>query len=140
MDFRLKKCEMNNIKNIIIYLQSGDLTHIDDAAGTRTPEARGYSGNGNGINNPNLQTEGNVGPIPQGTWNVGQQRDSDHTGSWCFTFNSKNGNSYMYDNKQAKYHYMYASNLYDVNSYNEVEFINSSYRILFHKHIRQQYV
>jgi hypothetical protein len=74
------------------YSQStGQLTHVDDATGARTPEARGYSGNGNGINNPNLQTEGNVGPIPQGTWNIGQQRDSDNTGRGVLPLTPRTG-------------------------------------------------
>ena len=33
--------------------------------------AVGYSGHGPGVNNPSLQDQPNVGPIPQGTWSIG---------------------------------------------------------------------
>lgn len=57
------------------YSQStGQLTYVDNQTGVRTPVATGYSGNGLGLNNPAMQNEPNVGPIPQGTWAVGPQQ------------------------------------------------------------------
>jgi len=32
---------------------------------------QGYSGHGNGVNNPAMQNVPNVGPIPQGEWTIG---------------------------------------------------------------------
>lgn len=42
--------------------------------------SNGYSGRGAGKNNPSMQTIANVGPIPQGTWNIGPLHTSLHTG------------------------------------------------------------
>lgn len=54
------------------YSQStGELTHIDNQTGARTPIGTGYSGNGVGLNNPNMQNEPFTGPIPQGTYYIG---------------------------------------------------------------------
>lgn len=40
---------------------------------------QGYSGNGKGKNNPDLQDEPNVGPIPQGLYTIGSPHDTgDH--------------------------------------------------------------
>jgi RHS repeat-associated protein len=62
------------------YSQStGQLTHID-ANGNTTNIGAGYAGNGQGVNNPTMQNMPNVGPIPQGTYDIGQQRNSPNTG------------------------------------------------------------
>lgn len=55
------------------------LTHVD-GSGRVTNAGTGYSGNGEGLNNPAMQHVLNVGPIPQGTYDIGQQRDSPNTG------------------------------------------------------------
>lgn len=46
-------------------------------AGTKI--AQGYAGSGAGINNPNMQDIPNVGPIPQGTWQIGPLEASHDT-------------------------------------------------------------
>jgi hypothetical protein len=40
----------------------------------------GYSGNGAGLNNPNMQSVPNTGPIPQGQYDIGPGHYSPHTG------------------------------------------------------------
>lgn len=53
------------------YSQStGKLTHIDDKTGTRTRVGTGYSGAGEGKNNPKREWQSFVGPIPSGDWTV----------------------------------------------------------------------
>ncbi|HHT9114741.1 MAG TPA: tlde1 domain-containing protein [Candidatus Wunengus sp. YC65] len=55
------------------YSQStGQLTHVDNQTGERTPAGTGYSGNGVGLNTPNMQSKPFVAlPIPQGTYDIG---------------------------------------------------------------------
>jgi hypothetical protein len=54
------------------YSQStGQLTYVNNESGARTPVGTGYSGQGAGWNNPAMQNVSNVGPIPQGTWDIG---------------------------------------------------------------------
>ena len=49
-----------------------------------TPIATGYSGQGDGKNNPALETVKNVGPIPAGRWRVqGSPFDSPANGPFC---------------------------------------------------------
>jgi hypothetical protein len=55
------------------YSQStGRLTHVD-SDGTRKFVATGYAGQGEGLNNPDMQDVKHVGPIPRGTWDIGNQ-------------------------------------------------------------------
>lgn len=55
------------------YSQStGRMTYVDTQTGARTPIGTGYSGNGLGLNNPNMQNVPYVGPIPQGTYDIGR--------------------------------------------------------------------
>ena len=42
--------------------------------------AVGYSGHGEGLNNPDFETHKNVGPIPRGIWLIKQPYDSKRTG------------------------------------------------------------
>ena len=43
--------------------------------------ATGYSGHGDGVNNPAMQNVHNVGPIPQGVYTVGEPHEpADHLG------------------------------------------------------------
>jgi RHS repeat-associated protein len=58
-----------------VYSQStGQLTHVD-SAGNTTNAGSGYSGHGDGLRNPAMQNVHDVGPIPQGTWTIGQQQN-----------------------------------------------------------------
>jgi len=41
--------------------------------GQKTPIATGYSGKGEGLNNPDKQAVANVGPIPQGVWVISEK-------------------------------------------------------------------
>lgn len=52
------------------YSQStGKLTHDGELIAT------GYSGHGDGVNNPAAQAIHSVGPVPQGLWEIGAQMD-----------------------------------------------------------------
>ena len=57
------------------------------SAGTLTHNGRqvaiGYSGHGNGKNNPALQEVPNVGPIPEGNYSIGDPRDSAKVGPFA---------------------------------------------------------
>ena len=57
------------------YKQStGDLFHLGSY------EGRGYSGHDAGVNNPALEADAGIGPIPQGMWKIGPAHLSPHTG------------------------------------------------------------
>ena len=45
--------------------------------------AKGYSGNGEGKNNPAMQHIRNVGPIPRGDWVIGEPYDSNNIGPFA---------------------------------------------------------
>ena len=54
---------------------SGEIDRDGAVVGT------GYSGHGAGLNNPAMQQDQNVGPIPQGTYTIGPPHDPpDHLG------------------------------------------------------------
>jgi RHS repeat-associated protein len=53
---------------------TGELYHNGTLVGT------GYSGTGEGRNNPDAQGQPNVGPIPQGDWNIGDPYNDPHRG------------------------------------------------------------
>lgn len=40
----------------------------------------GYSGHENGVNNPALEADPGIGPIPRGHWTIGPAHSSPHTG------------------------------------------------------------
>ena len=62
-----------------IYSQStGGLSRID--GGVSNPVATGYAGNGSNLNNPAGQSQPNSGPVPQGDYSIGPQRNSPNTG------------------------------------------------------------
>ena len=70
------------------YSQStGELTNTnqDGTMGT------GYSGQGEGLNNPDMQNVENVGPIPQGVYDIGTPRDSERTGPYVFDLTPQSG-------------------------------------------------
>jgi hypothetical protein len=57
------------------YSQSkGELDHDGAAVGV------GYSGHGDGMNNPDDEAIPNVGPIPAGDWSIGAAEDMPHLG------------------------------------------------------------
>ena len=63
------------------YSQStGALVYVDDKTGSRTPTGRGYSGRGEGLNNPNKEGARNTGPIPRGDWDIGPKQNKPNTG------------------------------------------------------------
>jgi len=54
---------------------TGDISHDGEFIAT------GYSGNGDGLNNPQAQGQGFVGPIPRGTYTIGAaMQDGGHMG------------------------------------------------------------
>ena len=75
---------LNNPANLIDidglyweYSQStGNITYVDKSTGERTQIGSGYSGKGEGLNNPSLQNTPNVGPIPQGSYDIGNATTS----------------------------------------------------------------
>ena len=44
--------------------------------GTKKDGGAGYSGQGQGLNNPKAQDKPNVGPIPQGNWKIEPQKNN----------------------------------------------------------------
>lgn len=63
---------------MLIYSQaSGKLTDENDEVW-----GYGYSGHGEGKNNPALEGQQDVGPIPRGRWRVGPPYDSPRTGPY----------------------------------------------------------
>lgn len=65
------------------YRQStGALYRVSDD-GTEVLLGFGYSGNGDGLNNPAKESEPNVGPIPAGKWFVGAPYDSQRVGPFA---------------------------------------------------------
>jgi RHS repeat-associated protein len=54
---------------------TGHLAHSDNSTGVVTDYGYGYAGHGYGVNNPSMQSEHNVGPLPVGTYLIGPQRD-----------------------------------------------------------------
>ena len=65
---------------------TGQLTQVD-SGGNSTNAGAGYSGHGDGVNNPASQNVPNIGPIPQGTYTIGPQQ-SNTTGSGTHLPNS----------------------------------------------------
>jgi hypothetical protein len=59
-------------------------TYTQATGVTRDPQgntvATGYSGSGTGKNNSFKESERNVGPIPRGTYTIGNARTSNNTG------------------------------------------------------------
>ncbi len=55
---------------------SGMLIHVDDESGTKTAEGWGYAGAGIGLFNPAMQHVRDLGPLPQGSYTIGPQRDN----------------------------------------------------------------
>jgi RHS repeat-associated protein len=76
-----------------VYVQStGEVAHINDDTGAVSRNiAGGYSGRGIGLNNPEMQNERNVGPLPRGSYTIGPQRDSDNTGPGVLDLSANEG-------------------------------------------------
>ena len=58
-------------------ITTGDLTGPDGSFW-----GKGYSGHGQGVDNPSDEAIANVGPIPEGKWSFGAPYDSPHTGAF----------------------------------------------------------
>jgi Protein of unknown function (DUF2778) len=68
---------------------SGGLGHDGAEVGA------GYSGHGDGLNNPAMQNIHDVGPIPQGTWTIGPPHDPpDHLGPLAMPLTHISGNDF----------------------------------------------
>jgi hypothetical protein len=56
---------------MLLYTQRlGNLYAVDSLGSATLIAKSGYSGNGNGLNNPDMQCVEDVGPIPQGLWKI----------------------------------------------------------------------
>lgn len=67
-----------------IYSQrTGLLFHRATEAGVASIFATGYSGHGEGVNNPDLQNVAGVGPLPQGQYQIEAPFDSPNTGPYA---------------------------------------------------------
>ncbi|WP_084169683.1 tlde1 domain-containing protein [Paraburkholderia ferrariae] len=65
-----------------VYKQSnGELSH--NGRIVKQGNSGGYSGSGAGKNNPAMQATRSIGPIPQGTYNIGTPRHSAHVGRYA---------------------------------------------------------
>ena len=53
--------------------------------------ANGYSGNGNGRNNPAMEAMPNVGPAPAGRYTIGAPHNSNHTGAYTMNLDPEAG-------------------------------------------------
>lgn len=59
-----------------VYSQStGQLAHVE-SNGNSTNSGSGDSGHGDGVDNPRMQNVPSTGPIPQGTYTIGQQQNN----------------------------------------------------------------
>lgn len=64
-----------------IYDQRGMLLHPDKGVFSSKSYGHsftGYSGKGDGLNNPNMEYAQDVGPIPKGVYVINAPQDSDH--------------------------------------------------------------
>lgn len=61
--------------------KTGDLGHVNDD-GAETVVGSGYSGRGEGLNNPAKQDVPGVGPIPRGLWSIGAPYHSPNVGPY----------------------------------------------------------
>jgi len=57
------------------YYQTSGLYQIDPCV-----RAHGYSGHGPGLNNPAMEADPNIGPIPAGAWHIGAAADHPRLG------------------------------------------------------------
>lgn len=64
---RINELSDTGLNPFLYVISTGDLYRPDGSYC-----ATGYSGNGNGINNPSMQDASNVGPIPVGLYDLGK--------------------------------------------------------------------
>ena len=58
-----------------VYVQStGTMVQVNNQTGAVTNTMTGYAGSPAGLNNPAMQYQTNVGPLPQGTYEIGPQQ------------------------------------------------------------------
>ena len=69
--------------HVIVYSQSSGLMYLEDDDRNRIALARGYSGHGTSINDPDSEGFVGRGPIPRGVWKVGSPIDSRTMGKHC---------------------------------------------------------
>src|SRR5438874_13781045 len=86
--FRSYRLEGMNMTGV--YSQStGELNHDGSRVGS------GYSGHGEGLNNPAFQTAHDVGPLPQGMYSIGDPLDPpDHLGPLAMPLSSTSGDMF----------------------------------------------
>lgn len=66
---------------ICVYSQStGSLRCTDDNTGTEYLTCGGYAGTGEGRNNPDMDNQANIGPLPRGDYTVGEPFTHPHAG------------------------------------------------------------
>ncbi len=63
--------------------------HLTDPGGMLL--SIGYSGYEDGLNDPSMQNVPNVGPIPQGTWEIGEPYDSEEHGPYTLPLTPAEG-------------------------------------------------
>lgn len=68
------------MNHVLIYSQSSGIMYLEDHERNRVQLARGYSGHGTAINDPDCEGQPGRGPIPRGVWKVGDQFNSERTG------------------------------------------------------------
>lgn len=54
----------------LVYSQSSGLLYIESRDGARVALARGYSGRGHDLNDPDAEGKPGSGPIPRGVWRI----------------------------------------------------------------------
>lgn len=72
------------MENHLIYSQSSGLLYLADNDGNRTAFARGYSGHGTCINDPDAEGFAGRGPIPRGVWKIHDPVDHQRLGPCSF--------------------------------------------------------
>lgn len=70
------------MSHVLVYSQSSGLMYLEDHERNRITLARGYSGHGTSINDPDSEGFPGRGPIPRGVWKVGSPVNSDRTGPY----------------------------------------------------------
>lgn len=68
------------MEHVLVYSQISGLMYLDDHERNRIILARGYSGAGTSINDPDCEDMPGRGPIPRGLWKVGVAFNSERTG------------------------------------------------------------
>lgn len=63
---------MSSISPSFIYVQETGAIYERTFRGSYRFVSRGYAGRQQGRNNPELETQKNVGPIPRGFWEIGE--------------------------------------------------------------------